>query len=179
MFFVIILRKHCHSFLEDNAVSFRAGFNECASEIIHYIMKLDDIDRTTKTKLLSYLATSCKLAESSHGQNFGIQPRMGKPITCSIAPLSPSQSPTQIIPSPTSSSPIEPRSPSAFSPPMSMMPRSPTKKTIVVSKPLVLQQSVHINQNTFLPPSYPFSQKSVDHRVLPKAPAKPSVWRPW
>ena len=172
--------RHITLFSEDNAVSFRAGFNECASEIIHYIMKLDDIDRTTKTKLLSYLATSCKLADSSPGQSFGIHSRVGKPITCSITPLSPSQSPTQIIPSPTSSSPTESHSPSAFSPPMTMLPRSPTEKNTGVTKPLALQPSIHINQKTFLPPKRPFSQKTMpESPVLAKAPVKPSLWRPW
>jgi len=164
---------------EDNVVSFRAGFNECASEIIHYIMKLDDIDGTTKAKLLSYLATSCKLAESSHGQNCGIQSRSRKPITCSTGSLSPSHSPTHIIPSPTASSPIESHNTSAFSPPISMLPRSPTEKAIVVAKPLVLQQSSHNNRNTFLAPKHSSSQKPMTNSTLPKAPIKPSLWRPW
>ena len=166
-------------FSEDNAVSFRAGFNECASEIIHYIMKLDDIDRMTKTNLLSYLATSCKLAENNYGQNYSMQSRVGKPVNCSIAPLSPCQSPTQIIPSPTASSPMEAHSPSAFSPPISIIPRSPTEKSIVVSKPLSLQHSSHVKQNTFLAPKLSFAQKDMESGANQRAPIKPALWRPW
>lgn len=143
-------------------------------------MKLDDVDRMTKTKLMSYLATSCKLAENSHGQSFnGVQSRVAKPINCSIAPLSPCQSPPLSIPSPTVSSPLEAHSPSAFSPPMPVLSRSPTEKTPPFPKPMKLQNSSHLTQNSLVLPKFALTQKDFESRLRSTAPIKPKLWRPW
>lgn len=142
-------------------------------------MKLDDIDRMTKTKLMSYLATSCKLTDSGLSYT-GLQSRVGKPVTCSVAPLSPCQSPTQIIPSPTASSPIETHSPSAFSAPVSLLPRSPTEKGSIFSKPLAVQRSNHATHKPFVSvPKVTLSQKDFESRGRANVSIEQRLWRPW
>ncbi|XP_065060392.1 transcription factor HES-2-like [Rhopilema esculentum] len=163
---------------EDSAVSFRAGFNECASEIIHYIMTLDDVDRVTKAKLLSYLATSCKLAESTQNQTFfSGQSRSSQSITAT-SPLSPCQSPNQIIPSPTSSGSREANSPSAFSPLFSLIPRSPNEKTTFVLKPVPVQ-TPHSGHHTQIAPKMSSNPRDLTVAVPSSFTVKPKVWRPW
>ena len=54
---------HCFFFLDSFVNSYRSGFNECANEIIRYIMTMDEIDHLLKAKLLSHLANTCKLAD--------------------------------------------------------------------------------------------------------------------
>ena len=173
-------------------MSFQAGFNECASEIIHYIMKLDDVDPMTKAKLLSYLATSCKLSENIQSTTYAeSQPRLCTPVTCSIGSQSPCRSPSQIIPSPTASSPLETHSPSAFSPLIPSVPRSPNEHTVFMLQP-VTQYMKSPPQAKLIVPKLPLppctknatvvqpSIKSQDN--LSSQPAeivKRDVWRPW
>ena len=156
-------------FSDDNAVSFRAGFNECASEIIRYIMRLDDVDNLTKAKLLSYLATSCKLSESAQSPNN--QSRIAQPLTCSVS----SQSGSSIIPSPTSSSPQSIYSSGAFSPPLSASSRASEERNIFAIK----QLPDHIApQNSLLLPKVPLASYSNIY-TNKKTTSEPKLWRPW
>eukprot|EP00112_Aurelia_sp_Birch-Aquarium-sp1_P021363 Seg5740.1 transcript_id=Seg5740.1/GoldUCD/mRNA.D3Y31 product="hypothetical protein" protein_id=Seg5740.1/GoldUCD/D3Y31 len=155
-------------------------------------MKLDDVDRMTKAKLLSYLATSCKLSENNQSKTCAeSQSRLYTPVTCLIGSQSPCQSPSQIIPSPTASSPLETHSPSAFSPLMPSVPRSPNEHTIFMLQP-VAQYIKSPPQAKLIVPKLPLPPRTKNtavvqpsiksHDKLSSQPAeivKPDVWRPW
>lgn len=56
------LKGQCHDQkkADDCTAIYRAGFTECTNEVIHFVMRMPDVDHVTKTKLLSHLALSCQ-----------------------------------------------------------------------------------------------------------------------
>lgn len=84
---------------------YRAGFNECASEVTRFLMGMDSMDVQLRARLLSHLASCCSVVKSVSG------PTENKPTPTSIAPAPSPSAPTPAAPTPTSTESSPPRSP--------------------------------------------------------------------
>lgn len=51
---------------EDAIAKYRAGFNECATKVSHFLMTADNITVPVRTQLLSHLASSCQKQTDPH-----------------------------------------------------------------------------------------------------------------
>eukprot|EP00794_Sanderia_malayensis_P009943 gene9943-10963_t len=165
---------------DSGAVSYRAGFNECANDLIRYIMNLEDIDRLAKVKLLSYLASSRMFTEPFKNSAASEQPRDPQPQFIPIAPSSMgSQSPVSTVPSPThsnspphSTSPQIPYSPTAYSRlVVPVVPTSELSAFVLMPVPEQIVCSPGIEQTSRNP------KVSSNPRVSPnpRVPANPTV----
>lgn len=64
---MILITSSLFKYVTDEAMAkYRAGFNECASKVSHFLMAADNITVPVRTQLLSHLASSCQKQKDPH-----------------------------------------------------------------------------------------------------------------
>lgn len=82
---------------------YRAGYNECASEVSRYLMSLDGLDAQVRARLLSHLATYCTpctpIIKPAQSTTVELQ-QMQQPQTIALPIASPLGSTSFAVPTP-------------------------------------------------------------------------------